>query len=94
MSRRQNRKRQRNQARRERLRDQYDFAEPAPAALFDIEQAFLGFDRLNAPVARACGSCREFVEDRDLGRGTCLHPASGVFSPWYDTPACPYYRRN
>jgi hypothetical protein len=47
------------------------------------------------PVAagRACGGCREFLEDREGGRGTCLHPASGVLSPWTDTRSCAYWMR-
>jgi hypothetical protein len=40
---------------------------------------------------RACGTCREFVEDREFGRGSCLHPGSGVFAPWDTTPACDFY---
>ncbi|MGH7752022.1 MAG: hypothetical protein ACREN5_04335 [Gemmatimonadales bacterium] len=44
-------------------------------------------------VGRASGGCREFVEDGEGGRGTCLHPASGVLSPWTDTAACPYWSR-
>ncbi len=46
-----------------------------------------------APVTRACGGCREFLEDREGGRGTCLHPASGVLAPWTDTQACTYWAR-
>ena len=45
------------------------------------------------PIARACGGCREFIEDHEGGRGSCLHPASGVLSPWTDTEACPYWAR-
>src|SRR6185312_7952558 len=41
-----------------------------------------------APPKKACGGCREFVEDAEGGRGTCLHPGSGVLSPWTDTEAC------
>jgi hypothetical protein len=44
-------------------------------------------------TGRACGGCREFLEDREGGRGTCLHPASGVLSPWTDTGACSYWSR-
>lgn len=40
-----------------------------------------------------CGRCREFIEDGEFGRGSCLHPASGVLSPWDDTPACDYFAR-
>jgi hypothetical protein len=44
-------------------------------------------------TGRACGGCREFLEDREGGRGTCLHPASGVLSPWTDSEACTYWSR-
>ena len=40
---------------------------------------------------KTCGGCREFVEELENGRGTCLHPGSGVLSPWSDTEACPFY---
>jgi hypothetical protein len=40
---------------------------------------------------KSCGGCREFVEDQEGGRGTCLHPGSGVLSPWTDTAACQFY---
>jgi len=42
-------------------------------------------------VAKTCGGCHEFVEDAEGGRGTCLHPGSGVLSPWTDTEACSFY---
>ena len=44
-----------------------------------------------APPKKACGGCREFVEDAEGGRGTCLHPGSGVLSPWTDTEACAFF---
>lgn len=47
--------------------------------------------RAFAPAKNTCGSCREFVEDHEGGRGTCLHPGSGVLSPWTDTDACDFY---
>lgn len=56
----------------------------AAPALFD--------ERVRVPLVTACGKCREFVEGTDWGRGTCIHPASGVLSPWPDTPGCDYYR--
>jgi hypothetical protein len=47
---------------------------------------------IGAPLAgRTCGRCREFVEDGELGRGTCLHPGSGVLHPWTDTPGCDFW---
>jgi hypothetical protein len=67
--------------------------------LFDDEELlamlpmFAREDAIVAPVARACGGCREFIEDQEGGRGSCLHPASGVLSPWTDTEACPYWAR-
>lgn len=48
--------------------------------------------RPNARVAlKTCGGCTEFVEDGEGGRGTCLHPGSGILAPWTDTPACNFY---
>jgi hypothetical protein len=44
-------------------------------------------------AAKQCGSCREFVEDQEGGRGECLHPGSGILSPWTDTPACQFHDR-
>ena len=38
-----------------------------------------------------CSGCREFVEDQEGGRGTCLHPGSGILSPWTDTEACDFF---
>ena len=38
-----------------------------------------------------CEGCHEFVPNDESGRGTCLHPGSGVLSPWTDTPACDFY---
>ena len=49
-------------------------------------------DRGAAPAAvKTCGTCREFVQDAEFGRGRCLHPGSGVFSPWDDSAACDFY---
>lgn len=42
-------------------------------------------------TAKVCGGCREFVEDQEGGRGTCLHPGSGILLPWTDTPGCDFY---
>ena len=42
-------------------------------------------------AALTCGGCHEFVEDAEGGRGTCLHPGSGILSPWTDTAACPFF---
>jgi hypothetical protein len=42
---------------------------------------------------KACGVCREFVEDPEGGRGLCLHPGSGIVSPWTDTDPCDFFSR-
>jgi len=44
-------------------------------------------------AVETCGGCLEFVEDEVGGRGECLHPGSGVLSPWTDTAACAFYAR-
>ena len=44
-----------------------------------------------ALTQKTCGGCREFVEDSEGGRGNCLHPGSGIVSPWTDTKACDFY---
>ena len=44
-----------------------------------------------SPATSRCGDCREFVEDQEGGRGTCLHPGSGVLAPWSDTEACAFF---
>ncbi len=56
--------------------------------LFDLAAEIAGLRP--APV-KQCGGCREFVEDQEGGRGTCLHPGSGILSPWTDTEACAFY---
>lgn len=76
-----------------------DFAsEPTLEELLAIEQEQR--DDMELPLAhpfrtltpaKACGRCREFVEDGDAGRGTCLHPGSGILSPWTDTPGCDFF---
>ena len=43
------------------------------------------------PAICHCGACREFIEDQEGGRGTCLHPGSGVLSPWTDTESCSFF---
>jgi hypothetical protein len=91
----------RNRKAERRQRQTIDFAMAAPVIvgdddLFGLEQDFeiFGLGRSgSAPAVRACGGCREFVEDREGGRGTCLHPGSGIFAPWTDTPACDFYAR-
>lgn len=43
------------------------------------------------PDAPTCVACTEFVEDDLASRGSCLHPGSGIVSPWVDTPACAFF---
>lgn len=73
-----------------------------PAAPFDSDWLLLhdDLDPFDAMIVAAnpirdtrklCGACKEFIEDREGGRGTCLHPGSGVLSPWTDTDACAFY---
>ena len=59
----------------------------------DADFHFLHDDniRQRGPAVSLCGGCREFVEDQEGGRGTCLHPGSGILSPWTDTPGCQFF---
>ncbi|MFA5608137.1 MAG: hypothetical protein WDA07_13290 [Leucobacter sp.] len=100
MGRRRSRKQERRQAVR-RDRDLDLLAEPTFEELLalELEQT----EDWDLPVdhpfreaaalapAQVCGRCREFVEDGDAGRGTCLHPGSGILAPWTDTPACDFF---
>ena len=96
------RKRSRKQARRAAQRTGADRwatpgFDPEPDA-FDADDMvtmwpLMARESLTVGVERACGGCREFVEDQEGGRGTCLHPASGVLSPWTDTPSCAFWAR-
>ncbi|OAI40171.1 hypothetical protein AYO38_06325 [bacterium SCGC AG-212-C10] len=99
MGRRKNRKRER-QAEHRHPRPAWNFAPPPdPAIDLFLEDEFLGgFDfphnrRADAPAIPMCGGCQEFIEDAEGGRGTCLHPGSGILSPWTDTPGCPFHTR-
>ncbi|MCC7366658.1 MAG: hypothetical protein IT303_20035 [Dehalococcoidia bacterium] len=100
MGRRKSRKAERRQAARGGAPE----AKPADPPLFlgrTYEQLFgddagddWGGPRSLSPLPRAaatCGNCHEFVEDAEGGRGTCLHPGSGVLAPWTDTEACPFF---
>ncbi|MGE5595314.1 MAG: hypothetical protein ACM3S1_04685 [Hyphomicrobiales bacterium] len=101
MGRRRSRKQARRQAAREtRFQDPGTLAEPSFEELLLLEQEQEEWDMyLRQPLrdalpmapAKACGACREFIEAADGGRGTCLHPGSGVLSPWTDTPACDFF---
>ena len=99
---RKNRKRDRRQEQqgKERWRRQpavseEEFIAPEPLSLLELA-GFRGGGsygmRLETP--KTCGSCRQFVEDQDFGRGTCLHIASGILNPYTDTPACEYFERS
>jgi hypothetical protein len=50
--------------------------------------------QLKTEGVKVCGACKEFIEDHEGGRGTCLHPGSGILSPWTDTQACDFYLRS
>jgi hypothetical protein len=89
MSRRENRKRRRARQQRAGFDDYSAFAPSLPMVR---EEEFFGLPVLASPVAQ-CGRCREFVEDGEGGRGTCLHPASGILFPWYNTAGCDYFHR-
>jgi hypothetical protein len=91
------RRKQARKAQTNRWDDERLFAAPAierwvepeePAAVWQWQDAFNDSRR---PAVQTCGSCREFVEELENGRGTCLHPGSGVLSPWSDTEACPFF---
>jgi hypothetical protein len=58
-------------------------------AIVEIAREMAGGVRTAA--VNTCGSCREFIEDQEGGRGTCLHPGSGVLAPWTDTEACGFF---
>ena len=100
MGHRKNRKRERKQeqGQRDRWRRQPQvteeyFLEPEPISLVELA----GFRGAMGPAGterpKTCGGCRQFVEDHDFGRGTCLHIASGILNPFTDTPACDYFER-
>jgi hypothetical protein len=59
----------------------------------DLFHALIGSGeaRSASTASQTCGGCREFVEDGELGRGTCLHPGSGVLHPWRDTERCDFW---
>jgi hypothetical protein len=97
------RKQNRKRARRQRARDAgFDLGIPhagfdpwAPPALpdsVDDDGSLLAFFAGRRPAGpKSCGNCREFIEDGEFGRGTCLHPGSGILSPWETTPACEFH---
>jgi hypothetical protein len=89
---------------RKRERRQAQRSLPGAIAAFEPEEAFavadsdfgfmlLGERKNQRTGALTCATCHEFVEDGELGRGTCLHPGSGVLSPWHDTGACQFHTR-
>jgi hypothetical protein len=100
MGRRKNRKKERRQEQQGRERwmrlppvSEEEFIQPEPISLMGIMQRHeFGPARGEAP--KTCGGCRQFIEDHDFGRGTCLHIASGILNPYTDTPACDYFERS
>jgi hypothetical protein len=100
MGRRKNRKQERRQRQGGGASRAYDLAPPpipfdppAPSrssGTYGDDWGIADYGRALAP-AKSCGGCREFVEDQEGGRGTCLHPGSGILSPWTDTPACAFH---
>lgn len=71
-----------------------EFIAPQPFSLLEIAGLRGGgaFGQ-RTEVPKTCGGCRQFIEDHDFGRGTCLHIASGILNPYTDTPACEYFER-
>lgn len=99
MGHRKNRKRDRRreqqgelQWRRQPQVTEEDFLKPDPFSLLEMAGLREPFGQRAEP-AKTCGGCREFVEDHEGGRGTCLHPGSGVLNPWGDTVACDFFAR-
>jgi hypothetical protein len=96
MGRRKNRKQERRLRRQEEMLAGFGLLPGAPVAdpyelglhelSVDDFPSFWGRDERPRPT-KACGNCREFVEDAEGGRGRCLHPGSGIVAPWTDTPA-------
>jgi len=90
-----NRKRERQSQQRQArpaFTSPWDYADP-----FDDDRLGLLFEmqhgELRSLVAKTCNSCADFIEDENAGRGECLHPGSGILSPWSDTPACGFHSR-
>ena len=71
-----------------------------PRPLRSVEHADAGHQVMPATLIvppapeppRTCGRCQEWIADEVGGRGECLHPGSGMFKPWWETPACPFFR--
>ena len=89
MGRRKNRKQERRQSRWERDTQPTDIGLPPIAYTGQALEPTTSY--ATPPEAEVCGRCREFIEDPEGGRGTCLHPASGVLSPWSDTASCDFF---
>jgi hypothetical protein len=59
----------------------------------DLQVAPITLSPPSAPeLPKTCGRCQEWVADEVGGRGECLHPGSGMLKPWWETPACPFFR--
>jgi hypothetical protein len=70
----------------------FDPEEFDPYGATDSEmEFFMAFERQARSTAKVCGGCKEFIEDQEGGRGTCLHPGSGILGPWTDTKGCDFY---
>ncbi len=99
MGRRKNRKRERRQEQRSPDALAWSVGPPTLAPVYvppeeeEYDYLFQSFGRGQRPGVKACGGCREFIEDAEGGRGTCLHPGSGILSPWTDTPGCDFHFR-
>jgi hypothetical protein len=67
-----------------------------PSARNDELALLFGMQRRDehGQLITTCVSCREYVENADGGRGECLHPGSGILSPWNDTAACDFHQRS
>jgi hypothetical protein len=101
MGRKQNRKRARRQ--RAKASSSLDYVLPPPGVdpwapppdPYDFgqdDETLMAFFAGRRPAGlKTCGNCREFIEDGEFGRGTCLHPGSGVLSPWETSPACDFF---
>ena len=70
-----------------------DFLRPEPFSLMELSGLRAAPGLRPPEPAKTCGGCRDFVEDHEAGRGTCLHLGSGILNPWNDTAACDFFSR-
>lgn len=92
------RKRRRKHSRQQEQRQANSQAQPAwHADIEPTDEELLAIlweqegHRVPQDEQKRCGQCKEFVEDELTSRGACLHPGSGIVSPWTDTPGCDFY---